>query len=175
MTQWPVLDGDPNWNEKLSRRYGILVKRIHTRMKKYRGKQREPFVAALRQLKADYSSEADRLEQVMKTGSYIVAKTTRKGQRSAVTMESTAEEIGAALGQVAARLEAWKNDRAAIAADIQALAKSAQGMLSDLGHRAESAVSRVAGNKGGRPKGYKISAATKAKLRAAWKRRKAAK
>ena len=29
-------------------------------------------------------------------------------------------------------------------------------------------------NKGGRPKGYKMSEATKRKLRAAWKRRKAA-
>ena len=171
MTRWPDLDGDPNWNDKLSRRYGVLVKRIHTRMKRYRGKNREPFVAELSQLKADYSSEANRLEQVMKSGSYIVAKTTRKGRRSGATMESTAESIGTALGQVAARLEAWRNDRAAIAADIQALARSAQGMLNDLGHSAESAVARVTGNKGGRPKGYRMSAATKAKLRAAWKRR----
>lgn len=36
------------------------------------------------------------------------------------------------------------------------------------------AIGRAPKNRGGRPKGYKMSAATRAKLRAAWKRRKAA-
>lgn len=39
---------------------------------------------------------------------------------------------------------------------------------------AEIAASKPRKGKGGRPKGYVMSAATKAKLRAAWKRRKAA-
>jgi hypothetical protein len=45
-------------------------------------------------------------------------------------------------------------------------------LLADLGHgTAEPLVSR---RRGGRPKGYRMSDETKAKLRAAWKRRKAA-
>jgi hypothetical protein len=49
---------------------------------------------------------------------------------------------------------------------------SAQSMLSDLGDTASAAVTRV--RRGGRQRGYKASATTRAKLRAAWKRRKAA-
>jgi hypothetical protein len=103
------------------------------------------------------------------------------------SLNSTAESIGVALGQVAARLDKWKADRASISADIQKVLGAAQTMLSDLGDAALTGVRRgrrgeaefVAApppprNKGGRPKGYKMSAATKAKLRAAWKRRKGA-
>jgi ElaB/YqjD/DUF883 family membrane-anchored ribosome-binding protein len=101
-------------------------------------------------------------------------KTTRRGSRQ---LNATAESLGAALGHVAARLDAWKRQRAEIAADIQKLLHSAQSMLGDLGdaasHRA-SALLKTTSPKGGRPKGYKMSEATKRKLRAAWKRRKAA-
>jgi hypothetical protein len=45
-------------------------------------------------------------------------------------------------------------------------------MLADLGHSvADAGISR---RRGGRPKGYRMSEETKAKLRAAWKRRRAA-
>jgi hypothetical protein len=84
----------------------------------------------------------------------------------------TAENVGSALGHLAARLDRWKADRASIAADIQQLLKSAQGLLDDVGESATVGFKTGRG-KGGRPKGYKMSAATKAKLRAAWKRRKA--
>ena len=92
-------------------------------------------------------------------------------QRSGLDM--TAETLGAALGHVAAKIDAWRKDRTAIAADIQRVLNSANAMLGDLSETASSSFQMVR-NKGGRPKGYKMSAATKAKLRAAWKRRKAA-
>jgi ElaB/YqjD/DUF883 family membrane-anchored ribosome-binding protein len=100
----------------------------------------------------------------------FVAKRRRKS--GSPTLNATAETLGTALGHLAAKLDAWKKQRAEIAAEIQHVASNAQKMLSDLGHTAGAAAQRV--RKGGRPKGYKMSAATKAKLRAAWKRRKAA-
>jgi hypothetical protein len=102
-------------------------------------------------------------------------KTVRRGSRQ---LNATAESLGAALGHVAARLDAWKRQRAEIAADVEKLLRSAQAMLGDLGdaasERASALLKRASPNKGGRPKGYKMSDATKRKLRAAWKRRKAA-
>ena len=89
------------------------------------------------------------------------------------SLTHTAESLGTALGQVAARLDAWKKQRTAIAAEIHQWLDSAKGLLGDLGETAGAAP--VGGkNKGGRPKGYKMSEDTKKKLRAAWKRRKAA-
>ena len=80
-------------------------------------------------------------------------------------------EQGAALGQVAAKLDTWKKQRGEIAAEIYQLLDAAKALLGDLGDTASAA----ARNKGGRPKGYKMSEDTRRKLRAAWKRRKAAK
>ena len=101
-------------------------------------------------------------------------KTVRRGSKK---LNATAESLGSALGHVAARLDAWKRQRAEIAVDIQKLLYSAQGMLGDLGgaatKRASALLKSTTPNKGGRPKGYKMSEATKRKLRAAWKRRKA--
>ena len=102
-------------------------------------------------------------------------RTTRRGSKQ---LNATSESLGSALGHVAARLDAWKRQRAEIAVDIQKLLYSAQGMLGDLGDeatkRASAFLKTTTPNKGGRPKGYKMSEATKRKLRAAWKRRKAA-
>ena len=47
-------------------------------------------------------------------------------------------------------------------------------MLADLGHAVLPTPTVVPVRRGGRPKGYKASPATRAKLRAAWKARKAA-
>jgi hypothetical protein len=85
-------------------------------------------------------------------------------------MNQAAETIGAALGHVAARLDAWKKERDAIAGDVRRMVTSAQDMLADLGEGVETTTARV--QRGGRRRGYKASAATRAKLRAAWKRRK---
>jgi hypothetical protein len=76
------------------------------------------------------------------------------------------------LGRVTARLDAWKKQRDEIRADIQAVAASAASMLRELGQ--PNGTARKPVGKGGRPKGYKASAATRRKLRAAWKRRKEA-
>ncbi|HWB16992.1 MAG TPA: hypothetical protein VG538_11350 [Vicinamibacterales bacterium] len=86
-------------------------------------------------------------------------------------MNQAAETIGAALGHVAARLDAWKKEREAIAGDVRRMVTSAQSMLADLGETARAAGERV--RRGGRQRGYKASPATRAKLRAAWQRRKA--
>ena len=94
----------------------------------------------------------------------------RRKNNSSLT--HTAESLGTALGQVAARLDAWKKQRADIAAEIHQLLDSAKGLLGDL--RDTSVPAAAAKNKGGRPKGYQMSEETKKKLRAAWKRRKAA-
>jgi predicted transcriptional regulator len=93
----------------------------------------------------------------------------RRGGRTAVDI--TAENIGAALGRVAARLDSWKAQRAEIAAELNRVVAAAQRMLSHLGP--EGAAARAVPNRGGRKKGYKMSAATKAKIRAAWQKRKA--
>jgi hypothetical protein len=97
-----------------------------------------------------------------------VAKRQRAGNQS---LNEAAENIGAALGQVAARLDRWTKERASIAADLRRLMQSATGMLADLGGQARRTGGR---RKGGRPQGSKVSDATKEKLRAAWERRRAA-
>jgi hypothetical protein len=93
-------------------------------------------------------------------------------------LNSAAEGIGRTLGTLAAKLDRWKKQRAEIAVEIQAVAKSAQIMLAELGSTATDEFGRTRRGrrrKGGRRKGYRMSEATKAKLRAAWRRRKAAK
>lgn len=92
-----------------------------------------------------------------------MAKNTKSG------LDSTAEGIGTALGHLAIRLDKWKQQRHEIVQEIQKLAQAAQSMLKEVG--GTSAPDERA-RKGGRKKGYKMSAETKAKLRAAWKRRK---
>src|ERR1041385_2110831 len=85
-----------------------------------------------------------------------------------------AEGIGSALGHMAARVDAWNSQRTVIGRDLEQLIAHAQGLLKDvMGQEAPGTPARPR-RKGGRPKGYKMSAATKAKLKAAWKRRKAA-
>jgi hypothetical protein len=74
-------------------------------------------------------------------------------------------------------MTAWKTERAAIARDIAAVLAQGQALLRELGTTGDAL--RVPGapvsrGRGGRPRGYKTSAATRAKLRAAWARRKAA-
>ena len=52
------------------------------------------------------------------------------------SLNSAAENIGTALGHVAARLDRWKKDQASIAADLQELLESAHKMLGELGDTA---------------------------------------
>jgi hypothetical protein len=88
-------------------------------------------------------------------------------------VDTTAENIGAALGRVAARLDSWKRQRTEIAGELNRVVAAAQRLLSHLGPEG-AAGAAAAPNRGGRKKGYKVSAATKAKLREAWEKRKAA-
>lgn len=100
----------------------------------------------------------------------------KKSSRSKSSLNTTAENIGAALGHVAARLDAWKKQRAEIVGDIHKVLQSAQALLGEIGDvsaKGPLAAFAAPKSKGGRPKGYKMSAATKRKLREAWKRRKA--
>jgi hypothetical protein len=90
-------------------------------------------------------------------------------------MGTTAESIGTALGKVAARFDAWSKQRAGIADELHRVLGAAQSMLGEL-KIGEMALPKVFG--GGKPRGrkpgFKMSAATRAKLKAAWARRKAA-
>jgi hypothetical protein len=89
-----------------------------------------------------------------------------------VAKNLTPENIGTALGQLANRIDAWKRQRAELIAEGERLAGVALGFVRDL-RGTEAPTSRPA-RKGGRPRGMKMSEETKAKLREAWKRRKAA-
>jgi hypothetical protein len=94
-------------------------------------------------------------------------------------LNHSAQTIGTALGHVASRVDAWKQQRDELSSEIQKVLHSAQQLMIDLGHtsvvtKGAAALQQLVERKGGRPKGYKMSEATKAKLRAAWKRRKSA-
>ncbi|MCC7009461.1 MAG: hypothetical protein IT184_11645 [Acidobacteria bacterium] len=88
----------------------------------------------------------------------------------------TAENVGAALGRIAVRFEQWKQQRAELAKEMQHVLQSASAMLGEIGETAGEAVDfvKTRTRRGGRPKGFRVSAATRRKLRAAWKRRKRA-
>jgi hypothetical protein len=91
-----------------------------------------------------------------------------------VAKKLTPENIGTALGRLANRVDAWKKQRDELIAEGERLAHIAASYVHDLrGHGETGAAKKAGKNKGGRPKGMKMSEATKAKLRAAWKRRKA--
>ena len=92
-------------------------------------------------------------------------------------LDVTSENIHSVLLRLARRLRALNKERDSIAASLHRVAAAGSAMLVELGTSAADVAGmapRVFVRKGGRPKGYVMSAATKAKLRAAWKRRKAA-
>jgi hypothetical protein len=82
------------------------------------------------------------------------------------------------LSKVSARIDAWRRQRTEIAQDLRAVIAEAQGMLKEMGQDLAASLSglgdAVRRRTGGRPKGYRASAETRAKLKAAWARRKAA-
>ncbi len=90
-------------------------------------------------------------------------------------LDHAAQQIGTLLGHVAARVDSWKKQRESIAADVRQVVATGQRLLRELGSDAQSAAATVTRGRPGRKKGFKMSEATKAKLRAAWRRRKAAK
>lgn len=89
----------------------------------------------------------------------------KRGSRSRV--DTTAENIGSALGRVAARLDSWKNQRAEIAAELNRVVAAAQRMLSHLGPDEAPAEAAKAVKKARRT----LSAAARARISAAQKKR----
>lgn len=89
---------------------------------------------------------------------------------------NTAKALGATLDHIGARVAAWRQQHAQIVSEIRLIVDRASKMLADVGeHVVPSRISTSAPartRRGGRPKGYRISEATRAKLRAAWARRK---
>ena len=85
----------------------------------------------------------------------------------------TPETLGTALGQLANRIEAWKKQRDELIVEGERLAGVAMSFVKDLRGHSTPPLPKVADRKGGRPRDTKLSEETKAKLRAAWKRRKA--
>lgn len=83
----------------------------------------------------------------------------------------TPENIGTALGQLASRIDGWKRQRDELIREGERLADVALGFVRDL--RGTNVPAPKPTRKGGRPKGMKMSEETKAKLREAWKVRKA--
>jgi hypothetical protein len=94
-----------------------------------------------------------------------------------VAKQMTPENIGAALGRLANRIDAWKKQRDELVAEAERLAGVALGYVRELRGQSGAGASAPPGvgrkGRGGRPRGMKMSEETKAKLRAAWKRRKA--
>ena len=82
--------------------------------------------------------------------------------------------MGRTLGHLAARWAALDRQRTELAAELARLARTmAAGGGSPLDGGA-TLIKELGRRRGGRPKGFKMTEATKRKLRAAWKRRKAA-
>lgn len=80
-------------------------------------------------------------------------------------------DIAAALGELSKKVTSWKEERAVMTRELRRLAELTGSMLRELGETS-TASSAPAARRGGRPRGYRTSAATRAKLRAAWRRRK---
>jgi len=94
-------------------------------------------------------------------------------RRGTSTLEKTGETVGRTLGHLAARWAALDRQRTELAAELTRLARTMVGGGSPLGG-GSTLIKDLGRRRGGRPKGFKMSEATKRKLRAAWKRRKAA-
>ncbi len=92
-------------------------------------------------------------------------------------LDISAERIGRLLGTVAGHVETWKQQRSAIEAEVRKFVRTSERLLRELGvgePPAPAVRRRWSRGRPGRPKGYTMSEETKAKLRAAWARRKAA-
>lgn len=95
-------------------------------------------------------------------------------------IEDFADDLGRLLGTAQSKAQGWLGQRKQIAATLEGIRDTASSLLSELGHRAERVVRR------GRPKAHlaappkakrkrrKMSAAARAKISAAQKKRWAA-
>ena len=86
------------------------------------------------------------------------------------TTGASSSDIAAALGELSKKVTSWKEQRAVMIRELRRLSELTDAMRRELGDA--EPVATPAARRGGRPRGYRTSAATRAKLRAAWKRRK---
>ena len=106
-----------------------------------------------------------------------------KKRRRKSRLGDAAQSFGHVLGVLTSKVEAVNKQRAEVSKEILSFVKSAQGMLSELGHRAElrlpsrrkllKSIGSV--SQPGRKRGYKVSEAARRKMSLAAKRRWAAK
>jgi hypothetical protein len=109
-----------------------------------------------------------------------MAKKRRRKSRS--RLGDAAQSFGHVLGVLTSKVEYVNKQRAEVSKEILSFVKSAQGMLSELGHQAELRLpnrrklfrSMGSVSKPGRKQGYKVSAAARRKMSLAAKRRWAA-
>ena len=108
----------------------------------------------------------------------------KRNRKSSSRLGDTAASFGHVLGVLTSKVEHVNRQRAEVSKEILGFVKSAQNMLSELGHQAElrlpkgrklvaSAMASV--GRPGRKRGYKVSAAARRKMSLAAKRRWAAK
>src|SRR5262245_233606 len=109
----------------------------------------------------------------------MVKKRSRKARRRS---RGAAESLGHVLGVLTSKVEDVNRQRAEVSKEIMNFVKSAQSMLSELGHRAALRLRKApkvfptrSSGKPGRKRGYKVSAAARRKMSLAAKRRWAAK
>jgi hypothetical protein len=93
----------------------------------------------------------------------------RGRRRGNDTVNRTAEQLGTLLGQVAARVDAWKQQRAEIQAELSAIVKTANGLITDLGQTATKTTHRV--RQTATRARRRFSKATRAKMAEAARRR----
>lgn len=88
---------------------------------------------------------------------------------------STAAGIGRTLAKLTNKMDQWRRQRDEIERDLRHVVESGQNMLAELGTRTGKAITAASANikpnRGGRRKGFKMSAEAKAKISAAAKKR----
>jgi hypothetical protein len=109
-----------------------------------------------------------------------MAKT--RGRKSRRRSTGAAQSFGHVLGVLTSKVENVNRQRAEVSKEILSFVKSAQNMLSELGHQAARRLPKggkmlsTSGSSGkpGRKRGYKVSAEARRKMSLAAKRRWAA-
>jgi hypothetical protein len=104
----------------------------------------------------------------------------KRGRRKDSQLNKAAAGIGRTMAEVMNRMDSWRSQGDELAAEVRQIVAAGSQMLAELGHKADSrvrtarkALTRVR-KRGGRPKGFKMSAAARRKLSIAAKKRWAA-
>jgi len=106
----------------------------------------------------------------------------KRGRKSRNKLGDAAESFGHVLGVLTSKVEQVNAQRAQVSREILGFVKSAQGMLSELGHKADlrlpngrKLLSSLGVGRPGRRRGYKVTDSARRKMSLAAKRRWAAK